>query len=112
MLNSIRPHALTSLRMNGEVRNRKLIREGLGDSGIPSRVETVSERKGVHGVVGDGMAGSWGDVNEGSSSGKRSGVHGLLSRSEEPRPRDDRASVRAKKRGNVRGAKGGREVDA
>ena len=30
----------------------------------------------------------------------------------EPRLKDDRASIRAKKRGNARGAKGGREVEA
>jgi hypothetical protein len=98
--------------MNGEVWNRKLPRKGLGDSGSLPHVETVSVTEGVYGVVGDGMAGSWSDVNEGSSSGKRSGVHSLLVRSEEPRPWDDRASVGAKKRGNARGAKGGREVEA
>ena len=98
--------------MNGEVWNRKLTREGQGDSGNLPRVETVSVKGGVHGVVGDGMAGSWGAVNEGSSFGKRSGVHDLPCRSEEPRPEDDRASVGAKKRGNARGAKGGRKVEA
>ena len=98
--------------MNGEVWNRKPTREGQGDSGNLPHVETVSVLEGVHGVVGDGMAGSWGDVNEGSSFGKRSGVHDLPVRSEEPCPRDDRASVGAKKRGNARGAKGGRKVEA
>jgi len=87
-------------------------REGQGDFGSLPHVETVSVLEGVYGVVGDGMAGSWSDVNEGSSFGERSGVHDLSNRSEEPRPRDDRASVGAKKRGNARGAKGGREVEA
>jgi hypothetical protein len=113
MLNSIRPHTLTSLLTDGEVRNRKLTREGQGDSGNLSHVETVSVRTGVYGVVGDGMAGSWGDVNEGSRGRVSSGgVHDLRSRSEEPHPERDRASVGAKKRGNARGAKGGRDMEA
>ena len=112
MLNSIRPHTLASLLTKGEAWNRMPTRKGQGDLGSPPHVETVSVLEGVYGVVGDGMAGSWGDVNEGSSPGKRSGVHGLLLRSEESRPGDDRASVGAKKRGNARGAKGGRKVEA
>src|SRR5690606_13551892 len=98
---------------NGEALNRKPTREGQGDSDSPLYVETVSVFEGVYGVVGDGMAGSWSDVNEGSRSrAGSSGVHGLSSRSEEPRPERDRASVRAKKRCNARGAKGGRDVEA
>ena len=58
------------------------------------------------------MAGSWSDVNQGSRSGNSDGVHGQQSRPEEPSPEGDRASVRAKKRGNARGAKGGRDVEA
>jgi hypothetical protein len=62
-------------------------------------------------VFGDGMAGSWGDVNQGSRTGERSGVHGFaFAESEEPHPGGDRASVVAKKRDNARGAKGGRKV--
>jgi hypothetical protein len=83
-----------------------------GDFGNSPFGETVSERARVYGVIGDGMAGSWSDVNEGSSSGKRSRVHGLRVRSEELRLGDDRASVGAQKRGNARGAKGGRKVEA
>ena len=88
-------------------------REGQGDSGDSRLGETVSETGEMYGVIGDGMAGSWGDVNEGSRNRAGSGgVHGLPSRSEEPRPERDRASVRAKKRGNARGAKGGRDMEA
>ncbi len=63
-------------------------------------------------VVGDRMAGRRCDVNQGSRSGNSDGVHGLQCRSEEPCPEGDRASVRVKKRGNARGAKGGRDVEA
>ena len=61
-------------------------------------------------MTGDGMAGSWSDVNQGSRAGKRNGVHGL--KPKEPCPEGDRASVGAKKRDNARGAKGGRKVKA
>jgi hypothetical protein len=57
------------------------------------------------------MVGSWSDMNQGSRSGKerRSWLH---IEPEEPRPEGDRASVVASKRGNARGAKGGRKVEA
>jgi hypothetical protein len=84
-----------------------------GNFGDPRCVETVNVVKGMDGVVGDGMAGSWSDVNQGSRAGRRNGVHGPASAGpEEPSPEGDRASVRAKKRGNARGAKGGRKVKA
>ena len=67
---------------------------------------------GMQRVIGDGMVGRRCDVNQGSRSGKSDGVHDLQSRSEEPCPEGDRASVRVKKRGNARGAKGGRDVEA
>jgi hypothetical protein len=56
------------------------------------------------------MVGSWSDMNQGSRTGKerRSWPD---RRPEEPRPEGDRASVVAKKRGNARGAKGGRKVE-
>jgi len=110
MLNSIRFHRLASLQFKGEAENRTPAREGQGNSGNPSRVQTVSAAAGIDGMVGDGMAGSWSDVNQGSRAGGRNGVHGR--RPEEPSPEGDRASVGAKKRGNARGAKGGRKVNA
>jgi hypothetical protein len=85
--------------------------KGCGDSGGFRHGQTVSVTWRMYGVVGDGMAGSWGDVNEGSRSGKSAGVHGRR-RPEEPGPEGDRASVGAKKRGNARRAKGGRDVEA
>ena len=57
------------------------------------------------------MVGSWSDMNQGSRFGK--GTAFMTGRgSEEPCPKGDRASVVAKKRGNARGAKGGRKVEA
>jgi len=57
------------------------------------------------------MVGSWSDMNQGSRTGK--GTAFMVSRRpEELCPGGDRASVVAKKRGNARGAKGGRKVEA
>lgn len=70
----------------------------------------MSVTVGMHGVVGDGMAGSWSDVNEGSQHGGRDAVHGL--KPEEATSWGDRVSVVARKRGNARGAKGDRKVKA
>src|SRR6476660_1873633 len=71
---------------------------------------TVSSRIGMHGVVGDRLVRSWSAMNQGSRSGeeRRSWPHGGP---EEPCPEGDRASVVARKRGNARGAKGGRKVE-
>jgi hypothetical protein len=113
MMNSIRLSPLASLRCNGEAQNRKPTREGPGNFGDPCCGETVSAAEGMDGVIGDGKAGSWCDVNQGSRAGRRNGVHGPAGAGpEEPCPEGDRASVRAKKRGNARGAKGGRKVKA
>ena len=73
--------------------------------------QTVSVGEGVHRVGGDRMAGSWSDINQGSLFGK--GMDFMdREETEEPCPKGDRAFVRAKKRGNARGAKGGRKVEA
>jgi len=110
MMNSIRLHPLASLLCHGEARNRKPTRRGQGDFGNLHCVETVSVMAGMDGVFGDGMAGSWSDVNQGSRSGARNGVHGPEAR--RTGPEGDRASIGARKRGNSRGAKGGRKVKA
>ena len=56
------------------------------------------------------MVGSWSDMNQGSRTGKGTAFM-AEKRSEELYPGGDRASVAAKKRGNARGAKGGRKVE-
>ena len=56
------------------------------------------------------MVGSWSDMNQGSRSGKERRSW-LQVEPEEPCPEGDRASVVAQKRGNARGAKGGRKVE-
>jgi hypothetical protein len=111
-MNSIRLYALASLRAYGEAGDRKLTREGRGNSDNLYCGKTVSAViTGMHRVVGDRMVGSYSDVNQGSLSGERKefmiGVPGPKSL-----PEGDRASVVVKKRGNVRGAKGGRLVEA
>ncbi len=57
------------------------------------------------------MVGSWSDMNQGSRFGKGTAFM-VCRRSEEPYPKGDRASIVAQKRGNARGAKGGRKVEA
>jgi hypothetical protein len=57
-------------------------------------------------VGGDRMVGSWCDMNQGSLFGK--GTAFMIRRGFE----GDRASIVAQKRGNARGAKGGRKVEA
>ena len=64
----------------------------------------------MHGVIGDRMVGSWSEMNQGSGAGKERRSW-LLTEPEEPCPEGDRASVVARKRGNARGAKGGRKVE-
>ena len=58
------------------------------------------------------MVGSWSDMNQGSRVGKGAAFMDCHGGPEEPRPEGDRASVVVKKRGNARGAKGGRKVEA
>jgi len=57
------------------------------------------------------MVGRCREVNQGSRAGNSDGVHGRQ-RPEEPCPEGDRASIGATKRGNARGAKGGRDMEA
>ena len=110
MMNSILLYPLASLLGYGEAEIRKPTREGQGNFDDPCYVETVSAAVGMDGVFGDGKAGSWSDVNQGSRAGE--GAEFMAQRPEEPCPEGDRASVGAKKRGNARGAKGGRKVKA
>lgn len=110
-MNSIRPDALASLLLKGEAKNG--IRPEKGERKIRdlSLESTVSRKTGMHGVVGDRMVGSWSDMNQGSRAGKERRSW-QLAKPEEPCPEGDRASVVARKRGNARGAKGGRKVEA
>ena len=111
MMNSIRPGALASMRRISEARDGS--RPGKGRRQLRGLTcgETVSAKAGVHRVGGDRMVGSWSDMNQGSRSGE--GAAFMVSRRpEEPRPEGDRASIVAWKRGNARGAKGGRKVEA
>src|SRR6266404_432341 len=73
--------------------------------------EHSERRTGVHGVGGDRMVRSWSDMNQGSRSGEGAAFM-VCGRPEEPCPEGDSAFVVAKKRGNARGAKGGRKVEA
>ena len=110
MLNSIRPDTSASPRGKGEARTRTLPGEGFGKYGDLRCGKTVSVTTGVYEVGGDGMVGSWSAVNEGSQTGASNAVHGR--KPEEASPVGDRVSVVVRKRGNARGAKGDRKVNA
>lgn len=84
--------------------------KGKGNFGDLSCGKTVGVTSGVHGVVGDGMERSWCDVNQGSRSGK--GGRSWTEIGPKSPPEGDRVLVIAKKRGNSRGAKGDRKVEA
>jgi hypothetical protein len=111
MLNAIRPEALASLPFKGEAQKRMPPGKDQGDSVDWPCGKSVSAGTGVPGVVGDRMVGRWGDLNQGSRAGEGTAFMAGR-RPEEPCPAGDRASIVAKKRGNARGAKGGREVEA
>jgi len=110
-MNSIRPHALASLHLNGEAKNGNRPVKGERTIRDLSLESTVSSRIGVRGVIGDRMVRSWSAMNQGSRAGKERRSWPLRG-PEEPCPEGDRASVVARKRGNARGAKGGRKVEA
>ena len=70
----------------------------------------MSSKRGMHGVVGDRMVGSWSEMNPGSRSGEERRSW-RLGGPEEACPEGERALVVGRKRGNARGAKGGRKVE-
>ena len=96
--------------MCGEAKNGNRPAKGERQIRDLSLESTVSSKIGMHGVGGDRMVGSWSDMNQGSRTGKGTAFM-ACGRSEELCPGGDRASVVARKRGNARGAKGGRKVE-
>ena len=109
-MNSIRPDALASLLLYGEAKNGNRPAKGERQIRDLSLESTVSSKIGMHGVGGDRMVGSWSGMNQGSRTGKGTAFMACR-RPEELCPGGDRASVVARKRGNARGAKGGRKVE-
>ena len=109
-LNTIRPDALASPQVKGEAKNG--IRPGKGGRKIHNlrAGETVSSATGMHGVIGDRMVRSWSEMNQGSPAGEERSSWPVGPK--EPAPEGDRAFIVARKRGNARGAKGGRKVEA
>jgi hypothetical protein len=92
MMNSIRPDALASLPLKGEVKNGNRPEKGERKFRDLSLASTVSSKIGMHGVVGDRMVGSWSDMNQGSRTGKGT-AHRVCGRLEALCPGGDRASV-------------------
>jgi len=111
MLNSIRPRCIGEPAFLWRSQERKPSREGRAELSRPISGEHSEQQIGMHRVVGDRMVRSWSDMNQGSRTGK--GTLFMDRRwPEELYPGGDRAFVVAKKRGNARGAKGGRKVEA
>jgi hypothetical protein len=111
MLNSVRPSALTSLLEKRRSPEPDAQPTGEATPATIAGRRQCRQQHGMQRVVGDRMVGRCRDVNQGSRSGNSDGVHGRQ-RPEEPCPEGERASVGARKRGNARGAKGGRDVEA
>ena len=106
-LKPIRPDAWASQLANGEAKKRNPRPRGTGNPAAVLR-STVSVTTDVHWVIGYGMAGSRCDVNQGSRSGKRTEF--MAASGPKSRPEGDRVPIVVKKRGNARGAKGGRKL--
>jgi hypothetical protein len=111
MLNSIRPRCIGEPASLWRSQERNPSRKGGAAIPRPIPGEHSEQQIGMHRVVGDRMVGSWSDMNQGSRLGKGTAFM-VCKRPEELCPRGDRAFVVAKKRGNARGAKGGRKVEA
>jgi hypothetical protein len=111
MMNSIRPDALASLLQSGEAKNGNRPMKGKRSIRDLSLERAVSSKIGMHGVIGDRMVRSWSDMNQGSRPRKGTAFM-VWKRPEELCLGGDRATVVARKRGNTRGAKGGRKVEA
>ena len=111
MLNSKRPDALASLLLNGEAENG--IRPGKGERKI--RDLTAGEHSEQQSRNAWGVWRWNGQKLERYESGitSREGTEFMAaSRARRTGPEGDRAFIVARKRGNARGAKGGRKVEA
>jgi len=96
MLNPIQSESPASLWRKGEAREVSSLSEKGGGRRHQSTAFAASARQGGFGMCGGRMDGSWCDVKWGSQPG--TGAEFMTTRSEEPRPRGDRALVVAKKR--------------
>ena len=107
MLKSIRSDTWASLLSCGEAKKRIPVCKRTGDPAAVLR-STVSATTDVYGMIGYRMVGSRCAVNQGS----RAGVRKAFKVASDPKsyPEGDRALVVVRKRGNSRGAKGGRKL--
>ena len=76
MMNSIRPDALASLLLKGEAENENRPVKGRAELSRPISGEHSEQQIGMHRVVGDRMVRSWSDMNQGSRTGKGTGIEG------------------------------------
>jgi hypothetical protein len=105
----------TNLLANGEVSlERRLLAVRMSKKNKqegPSAAPVSSAALGCHGVVEDGMVGKWCEVSRESPAGAEL-VFMVQRDPKSRRRRAVRASIVASKRGNARGAKGRRKMDA
>lgn len=111
MMNSIRPHALTSLLAKGEAGDRTPTCKGQGNFDNLCR-ERNSERGHNRGAWGGWRWNGWKLERRESGIMIRERTGFMTGNGRENRPEDDRILIVVKKRGNFRGAKGDRKVEA
>jgi hypothetical protein len=110
MLNSIRPDALASLHINGEAKNG--IRPGKGARKIRDLTAGEYSEQQSRNAWGGWRRNGQKEVRYESGITSWEGTEFMAVRARRAGPEGDRAFVVAKKRGNARGAKGGRKVEA
>lgn len=111
MLNSIRPDALASLHIYGEAKNG--IRPGKGARKIRDLTAGEHSEQQSRNAWGGWRRNGQKVVRYESGITSREGTEFMaISRARRAGPEGDRAFIVAKKRGNARGVKGGREVEA
>ena len=97
----------TNLRVNGEVSQCRLLAVKERSLGEPVEALVSSASAGWHGVVEDGMVGTWRELSRESLA--EADLEFMTRKGPKSRGRQAvRASVVVRKRGNARGAKGPR----
>jgi len=96
MMNPIQSESQASLWSKGEAQEVSFSFEKGGDKRHQTLALTARAQRGGFGMFGGRMVGSWCDVKWGSRLG--TGAEFMAGRSEEPRPRGDRALIVAEKR--------------
>lgn len=103
----------TNLRVNGEVSRERRLADKEPYSMGPRLALDSRVGRGMHGVVEDGTVGKWCELSRESLRG--AATEFMVPPRRDPknrRPQEVRVPIVAKKRSNVRGAKGHRKMEA